>query len=165
MAITKNNGESATNNKMEKNRSNTLFTTRLEISIPKWLQKKTGESWYCVRRDAYDRLAVGERIRKKRIQLGFSQDEVAERIDRAPKYCSDIERGTCGMSTETMLAISDCLDISLDYMMFGEQTDEEAKRQEDDELAIVHILSRCTTQQREYAIRLLKLYIASMQIS
>ena len=53
---------------------------------------------------------------KKRIQLGFSQDEVAERIDRAPKYCSDIERGTCGMSTETMLAISDCLDISLDYM-------------------------------------------------
>ena len=64
-----------------------------------------------------------------------------------------------------MLAISDCLDISLDYMMFGEQTDEEAKRQEDDEPAIVHILSRCTTQQREYAIRLLKLYIASMQIS
>ena len=117
------------------------------------------------KRDAYDRLAVGERIRKKRIQLGFSQDEVAERIDRAPKYCSDIERGTCGMSTETMLAISDCLDISLDYMMFGEQTDEEAKRQEDDELAIVHILSRCTTQQREYAIRLLKLYIASMQIT
>lgn len=66
---------------------------------------------------------------KKRVQLGFSQDEVAERIDRAPKYCSDIERGTCGMSTETMLAISECLDMSLDYMMFGEQTDEEARRQ------------------------------------
>ena len=111
------------------------------------------------KREAYDRLAVGDRIRKKRIQLGFSQDEVAERIDRAPKYCSDIERGTCGMSTETMLAISECLDMSLDYMMFGEQTDEEASRQENDELA------RCSKQQRDYAIRLLKLYIASMQIS
>ena len=84
------------------------------------------------KREAYDRLAVGDRIRKKRVQLGFSQDEVAERIDRAPKYCSDIERGTCGMSTETMLAISECLDMSLDYMMFGEQTDEEASRQEND---------------------------------
>lgn len=63
------------------------------------------------KREAYDRLAVGDRIRKKRVQLGFSQDEVAERIDRAPKYCSDIERGTCGMSTETMLAISECLDM------------------------------------------------------
>ena len=79
---------------------------------------------------------------KKRVQLGFSQDEVAERIDRAPKYCSDIERGTCGMSTETMLAISECLDMSLDYMMFGEQTDEEARRQENDELAVIHILSQ-----------------------
>ena len=86
------------------------------------------------KREAYDRLAVGDRIRKKRVQLGFSQDEVAERIDRAPKYCSDIERGTCGMSTETMLAISECLDMS-------------------------------SKQQRDYAIRLLKLYIASMQIS
>ena len=117
------------------------------------------------KREAYDRLAVGDRIRKKRVQLGFSQDEVAERIDRAPKYCSDIERGTCGMSAETMLAISECLDMSLDYMMFGEQTDEEARRQENDELAVIHILSRCSKQQRDYAIRLLKLYIASMQIS
>ena len=110
------------------------------------------------KREAYDRLAVGDRIRKKRVQLGFSQDEVAERIDRAPKYCSDIERGTCGMSTETMLAISECLDMSLDYMMFGEQTDEEARRQENDELAVIHILSGCSKQQRDYAIRLLKLY-------
>ena len=117
------------------------------------------------KREAYDRLAVGDRIRKKRVQLGFSQDEVAERIDRAPKYCSDIERGTCGMSTETMLAISECLDMSLDYMMFGEQTDEEARRQENDELAVIHILSGCSKQQRDYSIRLLKLYIASMQIS
>lgn len=117
------------------------------------------------KREAYDRLAVGDRIRKKRVQLGFSQDEVAERIDCAPKYCSDIERGTCGMSTETMLAISECLDMSLDYMMFGEQTDEEARRQENDELAVIHILSGCSKQQRDYAIRLLKLYIASMQIS
>ena len=104
------------------------------------------------KREAYDRLAVGDRIRKKRVQLGFSQDEVAERIDPAPKYCSDIERGTCGMSTETMLAISECLDMSLDYMMFGEQTDEEARRQENDELAVIHILSGCSKQQRAFEI-------------
>lgn len=117
------------------------------------------------KRETYDRLAVGERIRKKRMQIGLSQDELAERIDRATKYCSDIERGICGMSTETMLAISDCLDISLDYMMFGEISEDELHRQENDEAAIIHILSRCTQQQRHYAIRLLKLYIASMQIS
>ncbi len=114
------------------------------------------------KRDTYDRLAVGDRIRDKRIQLGLSQDELAEKIDRATKYCSDIERGTCGMSVETMLALSECLDMKLDYMMFGEASEEEMARQERDELAILHILSRCTERQREYAIRLLKLYIASM---
>ena len=43
------------------------------------------------KREAYDRLAVGDRIRKKRVQLGFSQDEVAERLcDPAFEiiYCS-----------------------------------------------------------------------------
>lgn len=31
----------------------------------------------------YDRLAAGERIRLKRNLLGFTQDEMAEKIDRA----------------------------------------------------------------------------------
>ena len=42
------------------------------------------------KREAYDRLAVGDRIRKKRVQLGFSQDEVAESICNPPfeiVYC------------------------------------------------------------------------------
>lgn len=116
------------------------------------------------KRTAYDRLAVGERIRSRRIQIGMSQDELAEKIDRATKYCSDIERGICGMSIETMLALSRHLDMSLDYMMSGEASDEEAARLEIDEMALIHILSVCTEKQREYAIRLLKLYIASMNL-
>lgn len=117
------------------------------------------------KRDTYDRIAVDDRIRRKRILIGLSQDELAERIDRATKYCSDIERGICGMSVETMLAIADNLDLSLDYMMFGEASEEELARQEQDETALLHILSKCSKRQREYAIELLKLYIASMNLN
>lgn len=77
------------------------------------------------KREPYDKIAVGERIRRKRIQLGLSQDELAVRINRATKYCSDIERGMCGMSIETMLAIAKALDMNLDYMMFGEISETE----------------------------------------
>lgn len=115
------------------------------------------------KRDTYDRIAVGERIRKKRVQLGMSQDELAEKIDRAPKYCSDIERGICGMSIETMISLSHNLDISLDYIIFGAMTDEEIARQNDDQLALLHILSKCNERQRAYAIKLLKLFLASME--
>ena len=68
----------------------------------------------------YDRLAAGERIRARRRLLGFTQEEMAERIGRVPKYYADIERGNCGMSVETLLALSRTIDLSLDYIILGE---------------------------------------------
>ena len=46
----------------------------------------------------YDRIAAGDRIRQRRLLLGMTQEELAEKIGRAYKYCQDIERGSCGMS-------------------------------------------------------------------
>ncbi len=113
------------------------------------------------KREPYDRIAVGERIRRKRIQLGLSQDELAVRINRATKYCSDIERGMCGMSIETMLAIAKALDMNLDYMMFGEISETEREWQQKDALTLIHIIEKAPASQRNYAIRLLKLFIAA----
>ena len=114
------------------------------------------------KRDTYDRITVGKRIHQKRIQLGLSQDELAVRINRATKYCSDIERGMCGMSIETMLSISKALDMSLDYMMFGEVSEIEKEWQQKDALTLIHIIEKAPATQRIYAIRLLKLFIAAI---
>lgn len=107
----------------------------------------------------YNRLAVGDRLRDKRTLLGLTQDEMAERIDRASKYYADIERGNCGMSIETMLALSGYLNMSLDYMIFGEATEEEKRNQEDEVLAIVEMLENCSERKRQYAMRMLKLFL------
>lgn len=114
------------------------------------------------KRESYDRVAVGERIKKKRNLLGMSQDELGEKIDRATKYCSDIERGMCGMSVETMIAISKSLDMTLDYMIFGELSDIEAAREEQSEIAIIHAISKCNERQRMYALRMLQLFLSAM---
>ena len=114
------------------------------------------------KRDTYDRITVGKRIHQKRIQLGLSQDELAVRINRATKYCSYIERGMCGMSIETMLSISKALDMSLDYMMFGEISEVEKEWQQKDALTLIHIIEKAPATQRNYAIRLLKLFIAAI---
>ena len=114
------------------------------------------------KRDTYDRITVGKRIHQKRIQLGLSQDELAVRINRATKYCSDIERGMCGMSIETMLSISKALDMSLDYMMFGEISEVEKEWQQKDALTLIHIIEKAPATQMNYAIRLLKLFIAAI---
>lgn len=106
----------------------------------------------------YDRIAVGERIRKKRAYFNISQEELAQKIDRATKYYSDIERGTCGMSLGTMISIATVLDMSLDYMLLGIPSDSQDERVEIDELAVMQIMSTLTPKQRQYAVRLLKTY-------
>ena len=66
------------------------------------------------KRELYDLVAVGMRIAARREELGLSQEALAEKMDRATKYVSDIERGKCGMSISTLIKYSECLNIGLD---------------------------------------------------
>ena len=112
----------------------------------------------------YDRLAVGDRIREKRLILGLTQEELSELIDRVPKYCADIERGNCGMSIETMLSLCDVLNMTPDYLFFGDASEEEKKIQTVETEAILSMLNNCTARKRYYALELLKLYLKSTDI-
>lgn len=108
----------------------------------------------------YDRLAVGERIRKQRILIGLTQEELAEKVGRAYKYCQDIERGTCGMSIETMLSLSACLNLSLDYMIFGINNDDpEPEELMQEQKVVIDILGKCSEHKKKYALELLKLFM------
>ena len=111
-------------------------------------------------KNTYDRLAVGERLRLKRTLLGFTQDEIAEKIDRASKYYADIERGSCGMSVETLMAISSTLDLSLDYVIYGKiHSESESARNSDEVTAIMNLLNNSSERKRKYALRMLKIFL------
>ena len=110
----------------------------------------------------YDRLAAGERLRLKRTLLGFTQDEVAEKIDRASKYYADIERGSCGMSVETLMAISNVLDLSLDYVIYGKrQSSDDELSLTNEVVAIMKLLNNSSEKKRKYALRMLKLFLVA----
>lgn len=108
----------------------------------------------------YNRIAAGERIRRRRILLGLTQEELAEKIGRAYKYCQDIERGTCGMSIDTMLSIAACLNITLDYLIYGtgDETDVHAEL-DNEQKAVVDILGKCSSKKKKYALDLLKFFM------
>ncbi len=113
----------------------------------------------------YDRLAVGDRLRLKRTLLGFTQDQMAEKIDRATKYYADIERGSCGMSIETLLSLSFVLDMSLDYIVFGTtHAVTEATKHSDETNAILSILDSYPQKNRQYVLQLIKLFISACDI-
>ena len=72
-----------------------------------------------VNRRRIDWKMVSKRIYCQRKKLNMTREEVAKKIGRAPKYYSDIERGACGMSIETLVELSNVLNLSVDYILYG----------------------------------------------
>ena len=66
-----------------------------------------------------DWVNIGKRIRTQREYLGFTREMLAEKIDVTPKFCSDIELGVKGMSVQTLCRLSEVLNLSADYILFG----------------------------------------------
>lgn len=106
----------------------------------------------------YDRKAVGRRIHQKRIQLGYTQQELAIKINRAYKYYQDIERGVCGMSIETMITLTECLHISLDYLIYGENRNVEDLL-ENEVCEINKLLEQSDTNKKKKALEIIKIFI------
>ena len=69
----------------------------------------------------YDTKAIGIRIQQLRKQFGSSREEIAGRIGRSAKFYADIERGTCGMSLDTLLDLANLYVVSLDYLVYGKE--------------------------------------------
>lgn len=110
--------------------------------------------------NTYDRILTGDRIRSRRILLGMTQEELAEKIERVPKYCADIERGSCGMSLNTMISLASVLGMSLDYLILGKDISQIEEHQ-DETQAILAILNDCSEKDRRYALQLLKLFLSA----
>ena len=62
---------------------------------------------------------MGQRMLDRRKQLKLTQEALAKMAHVTPQTVSTAELGTKAMRPETMLKISDALDISTDYLQRG----------------------------------------------
>ena len=72
--------------------------------------------------DYYNKKSVGKRIKMQRKLLGITQEEIAKKLHMNANYYSEIECGICGMSLNTLIRISKELDLSLDFIVYGEHS-------------------------------------------
>ncbi len=70
-------------------------------------------------RISYSYKDVGIRLKNLRLQEGWSRSVVAGKVGIHEKYYGDIERGSCGMSVETLLSLAGLYSVSLDYLIYG----------------------------------------------
>jgi y4mF family transcriptional regulator len=64
---------------------------------------------------------VGERIKKRRNELGWTQDQLAQKAGISKSFLSDLENGKRSVSADNLLEIARVLSLSLDYLMKGEE--------------------------------------------
>ena len=65
----------------------------------------------------FDYVALGQRIRKARKEQGLTQEQLAEACDLSTAHIGHIERGTRALSIESLITISNMLNVSTDYLL------------------------------------------------
>lgn len=99
-------------------------------------------------------IRVGERVRAKRIELGMSQEELAERAQVATNTICRIENGTGSSGIITYFNVACALKISL-TSLFAEVGDKDSRASDilsiweqmrEDDRQVVYITYRAMTQ-------------------
>ena len=62
---------------------------------------------------------IGSNIRTVRKQADLTQEQLSEIIGVSSQYISDLERGLVGTSLQTIITLCYKLDVSADFILFG----------------------------------------------
>ncbi len=92
---------------------------------------------------AIDYIAIGERIRKRRLELGYTQQYVYEMLDISHNHYSRIENGHVGMSFEILLQLGEILGLTADYILTGRISSA-------DSCAFITTYNKLSAKQKDY---------------
>jgi len=94
----------------------------------------------------YNLTESGKRIRNLREKKQLTQETMAEMIGVSQQTITFIENGKRGGSVDTLLAIAEVLESSLDYIVSGEVTGE----------AVSRLLMKLDIEKQNIALKILK---------
>ncbi len=68
---------------------------------------------------------VGERIKTRRAELGWTQDQLGQKAGISKSFLSDLENGKRSVGAENLLDIARALGVSIDFLMTGEASQDQ----------------------------------------
>ena len=84
---------------------------------------------------------VGERIKARRDELDWTQDELANKANISKSFLSDLENGKRNVGADKLLDIARALSLSLDYLMTGKNAKRMATEESAEEVQIPKALA------------------------
>ena len=80
---------------------------------------RKGKSMY------YDQKKSGERIKALRKAYGYTQEELADKLNISAGHIGKIETGSKGVSIDLMIELAEIFQVSLDYLILGKESAQE----------------------------------------
>jgi y4mF family transcriptional regulator len=68
---------------------------------------------------------VGQRIKDRRAELGWTQEQLAQKAGISKSFLSELENGKRSVSADNLLDLARALGVSLDYLMTGKEMEKE----------------------------------------
>lgn len=99
-----------------------------------------------------DYYEIGQRIRKYRKAHGFSQEELAERVNISTTHMSHIETGNTKLSLSVLVSLSEALEVDTDKLLFSTKRANKSAYTEE----ILNLLEDCTPQQLAIIVDVLR---------
>lgn len=65
---------------------------------------------------------IGQRIHARRKQMGYTQEQLAERMEVSIQMVSNLERGNKAIRIDNLVNLSQILEVSTDYILTGKAT-------------------------------------------
>ena len=68
---------------------------------------------------------VGDRIKQRRLEIGWTQEQLCTKAGLSKSFVSELENGKRSVSASNLLDIARALSVSLDYLMTGKASGEQ----------------------------------------
>lgn len=96
---------------------------------------------------------LGRKIKEERIEKGYTQEELGEKIDSTGAYIGQIERGERNASMAKIILIAEALNVSIDYLTGNFILNQE----EHIDGKLAYELKDATNKQKEMIIEIIKI--------
>ncbi|HEY2132677.1 MAG TPA: helix-turn-helix domain-containing protein [Acetobacteraceae bacterium] len=96
---------------------------------------------------------IGNRIRATRRERGLIQDHLADRVGVSRSAVAQWETGRTGQVTANLSRIAAALQVSIEFLMFGEDKRAPGEARQGDELALLRLYRECEPEDRQMLLR------------
>ena len=99
---------------------------------------------------------IGARIKEVRNKKGLTQEQLSEKMEINPKYLSSIERGNENPTLNTLIKLSESLEVDLGEIFGFIQIEDPVERKS----MITSLLEQADTEQLKLAFKVLSAVLA-----